>query len=125
MRTLAPPCVARRCSRRVLDTCPERHPRPSASTPPAAGTACRSRPAKPSSPAAAAATQSDVAAGTGSMQVHAEPAGDGQVAPRFRTRTRKGETVFCRSETPTGSRMSVETAIPRLSSTRWRLPPRA
>ena len=57
---------------------------------------------------AAAAPQTAVAAGDGSMQVHADQPATATSRPGFRTRTRKGETVFCRNETPTGSRLSVE-----------------
>jgi len=56
----------------------------------------------------AAAPQTEVAAGAGSMQVHADQPATATSRPGFRTRTRKGETVFCRNETPTGSRLSVE-----------------
>ena len=78
---------------------------PSASPLPATATAGA---AKAVGPATVGAPQSGVAAGSGSLQVHAEPAATAESRPGFRTRTRKGETVFCRSETPTGSRMSVE-----------------
>ena len=84
-------------------------PAPSASTPPAAGTASAAPAAQAVGPATAGAPQSGAAAGVGSLQVHGEPAATAESRPGFRTRTRKGETVFCRSETPTGSRMSVET----------------
>ena len=57
----------------------------------------------------AAAPQTEVAAGAGSMQVHADQPATATSRPGFRTRTRKGETVFCRTETPTGSRLPVET----------------
>ena len=78
---------------------------PSASPLPATATAGA---AKAVRPATVGAPQSGVAAGAGSLQVHAEPSATAESRPGFRTRTRKGETVFCRSETPTGSRMSVE-----------------
>ena len=78
---------------------------PSASPLPATATAGA---AKAVGPATVGAPQSGVAAGAGSLQVHAEPSATAESRPGFRTRTRKGETVFCRSETPTGSRMSVE-----------------
>ena len=78
---------------------------PSASPLPATATAGA---AKAVGPATVGAPQSGVAAGSGSLQVHAEPSATAESRPGFRTRTRKGETVFCRSETPTGSRMSVE-----------------
>ena len=58
---------------------------------------------------AAAAPQTEVAAGAGSLQVHADQPATATSRPGFRTRTRKGETVFCRTETPTGSRLPVET----------------
>jgi hypothetical protein len=53
-------------------------------------------------------TADRVAAGAGSLQVHADQPATATSRPGFRTRTRKGETVFCRNETPTGSRLSVE-----------------
>jgi hypothetical protein len=59
--------------------------------------------------AAASAPQGEVAAGTGSLQVRADAPAAPATRPGFRTRTRNGETVWCHKETPTGSRMSVET----------------
>jgi hypothetical protein len=49
-----------------------------------------------------------VAAGTGSMQVHADEPTVAKARPGYRARTRNGETVYCRVETPTGSRMPIE-----------------
>ena len=91
-----------------LDTCAERT-RTQCFDPAGRGYGeCRSGCAKPSGPATAAYAQSEVASGTGSLQVRAEPSTTAESRPGFRTRTCRGETVCCRSETPTGSRMPVE-----------------
>jgi hypothetical protein len=81
--------------------------------------ACASAPAPeaPPTPAAPAPTApadgvtkaGDVQTGSGSMQVRAQAPTTGKARPGYRLRTRNGETVYCRSETPTGSRMAVET----------------
>jgi hypothetical protein len=83
-------------------------PAPSASTLPTAATASADPAAKAVGPATAAAPQGTVATGSGSMQVSAAEPTVAKTRPGFRARTSNGETVWCRRETPTGSRMTVE-----------------
>jgi hypothetical protein len=71
--------------------------------------------AAPTAPAAApaalggtSATPGDVATGTGSMQVRTDGPTVAMSRPGYRARQRDGETLWCRTETPTGSRMPVE-----------------
>ena len=64
--------------------------------------------ARTAQPATMAATQGAAATGSGSMQVGADQPSVTLARPGFRARTRNGATVWCRSETPTGSRMPVE-----------------
>jgi hypothetical protein len=57
---------------------------------------------------AVAETASGVASGSGSMQVRTDEPTVAKSRPGYRARQRGGETVWCRTETPTGSRMPVE-----------------
>ena len=68
----------------------------------------QAQPADSVAVAAAAAKTGDVAVGSGSMQVRASAPITGKARPGYKLRQRNGETVYCRSETPTGSRMPVE-----------------
>jgi hypothetical protein len=73
--------------------------------------------AEPSAAAQAPATATDTAAGpakdvvvgSGSMQVRADAPAVGKTRSGYRLRQRNGESIYCRTETPTGSRMPVET----------------
>jgi len=51
----------------------------------------------------------DVVVGSGSMQVRADAPAVGKTRSGYRLRQRNGESFYCRTETPTGSRMPVET----------------
>jgi hypothetical protein len=64
-------------------------------------------------PATASTTQAaagqEVVVGSGSMQVRADAPAVGKTRSGYRLRQREGQAYYCRTETPTGSRMPVET----------------
>jgi hypothetical protein len=63
----------------------------------------------PATSATEASAAGDVLVGSGSMQVRAPAPTTAKARPGYKLRQRNGEAVYCRSETPTGSRMAVET----------------
>ena len=79
-----------------------------AGVPPGNATPSTSPGAAAPAQAGASTAPGGVATGTGSMQVRADEPTVAKSRPGYRARTRGRETVWCRTETPTGSRMPVE-----------------